>query len=69
MFGRVVYIHTLENFLQPKLRNLGHTSALLSPEMLGEAYMLAVVNFKKARDRQSSKMTIEISKVKVSDLT
>ena len=51
MFGRDVYIPTIANPLQPKLRNLGEMSSLLSIEMLREACILAEKNFKRVRDR------------------
>ena len=68
MFGRHVYISTLANLLQPKLRYLGDASALLSVEMLWEVYRLAAVNVKKERDRQPIKVIKEIPKYKVSNL-
>ena len=53
MFGRDVYILTKVNVLLPKLGYLGDTS-MFSLEMFREAYMMAGINLKKARDRQSS---------------
>ena len=44
------------------------TSILLSLEMLREAYMLAAVNLKKARDRQPKKVTNIFPNFKVSGL-
>ena len=51
MFGRDVYILILASLLLPKLKYLGNKSSLLFVEMLQEAYMLAVMNLKAARDR------------------
>ena len=55
MFGRDMYIPILGNILQPKLRYLGDTSSTLSLEMSGEAYMMAAINHKKARDNNEEK--------------
>ena len=60
MFGKDVYIPTLANILQPKLRYLGDKHSLFCIEMLREAYMLAAINVKRARDRQPSKKLKEI---------
>ena len=67
-FGRDVYIPTVANQVQAKLRYLGDKSSLLSVEMLREAYMLAAIHFKRTRDRQPSKGTKKISKSKVRHL-
>ena len=53
----------LSSLLQPKGIYLGHKSSLLSVEILREAYMLAFVNLKRARDKttqQDDKRTPKI---------
>ena len=67
MFWRNVYNPTLENLLQPKLRYAAGASALFLLEMLREAYMLASVNLKRAKNRQTNKMTRKITNFKVGD--
>ena len=47
VFERDMYILTLGSLLQSKLQYLGDKSFLLSTEMLGEAYVLALINLKK----------------------
>ena len=48
MFERDIYIPTLGNLLQSKLRYLGDKFSLLSVEMPREAHMLDVMNVKRA---------------------
>ena len=67
IFVRDVYITTLANALQTKLRYLGD-DFLLSVEMLRETCMLGAINVKWARDRQPSKKTKDLPKSKVGDL-
>ena len=50
MFDRDIYIPTLAYLLPPKLKYLGDKSSLLSIEILREAFMLAGINFKMARE-------------------
>ena len=47
---------TLANLLQSMIRHVRDESSLCSLEMLSEAYMLAAVNLKRARDRQPNKV-------------
>ena len=54
MFGRDVFIPTLPNLLQHKLRYLGGKSSLLC-KMLRGVFMLAAINLKRARERQPNK--------------
>ena len=52
MFKPDIYIHTLANLLQPKLRYLGDRSFLLCREMLREDYILVTMNLKRTRETQ-----------------
>ena len=57
-----MYIPSLAKLLQPKLGYLRDSSALLSVEMLREAYMVVAVNVKKMRGtiQQSNKRDLLI---------
>ena len=70
MFGRDLYICTLANLLQPKLRHLGDALALLSEKMFRKVNVVAVVNFekKKVRDGQPAEVIKDIPKFKVGDI-
>ena len=46
MSSRDIYIPTLTNLIQPKLRYLGDKPSLLSIVMLREAYILEAINLK-----------------------
>ena len=52
MLQKGMYIPTLVNILEPKLRYLGDTYSILSVEMLSEPYLMASVNIKKARGKK-----------------
>ena len=47
MFGRDIYIPTLANMLQSKLRYLADTSSMLSIDMLREGYVITAITLKK----------------------
>ena len=65
MFLRAVYVPSLANLLQLKLRYLGDKSSLPFVEMLREFNVQATINLKSGRDRQPGKGTKEIPKCKV----
>ena len=69
MFRRddLATLPTSANLLQPKLLYIGDKSSLLSMEVLREAYMLAAINLKRARDKQHIKKTKDTPKFKVRD--
>ena len=57
MLASDVYLPTLDNMPQPKLRYLSDTSPKLTVEMLHKAYMMmAAVNLKKTKDSQPGKI-------------
>ena len=62
IFEKDVFIPTLTNILQPKLRYLGDVSALLCIEILRETCMVAAENLKMASSRQPNKVKSRIPK-------
>ena len=66
MFGTDMYIPILTSLLKPNLQYLGDKSSLLLKEILSEAYMIAaIINLKRARDKQPIKKTKDSTKFKL----